>query len=205
MKKNLLKTLIVLIILPVLVLVGCKNKSLPTLNLSRYLKSEITIKRYGLSEEKSDNLSLLTESKAKEGNLSQYLKFEIKTNPVWTYKMYVEKITFYVYCNESSEYQMTINVKMTDLASEEAILETTTENVETEEIEEQITITPQGKKAIKCSVNINKTIVNAFGSSISIDVYNSPELFSGEGENKSNFMWLIYGLEIHGESRTYSR
>ena len=205
MKKNLLKSLLVFLILPVLVFVGCKNKELPTINLSKYLKSEISVKRQGFTEAKAADLSLLTDKKPNYENLSQYLKFEIQANNVWMYKMYVEKITFYAYCNESSDFQMIINVKMTDLASEEDILSSKSENVETVTVEEQVTFSPQAKKAVKCTVNINKTVINALGSTITIDTLNSPELFSGDGETKSTFTWMIYGFEIHGESRTYSR
>ena len=201
MKKNILKSLLIFLILPVLILVGCKNKSLPSLNLSTYLKDTISITRYDLEEPSNASLSFITDPKLKKENLSKYLNFDITANNVWMYKMYVETISFYVYCNETSEYQMTINVKMTDLASEETILNSTTENVETETVQEQVTFTPKANKSIKCTFKINKTVINALGSNISIDVYNSPELFS----NESTFTWMIYGLEIHGESRTYSR
>ena len=205
MRKKLLKSLLVLILIPILVLVGCKNKQLPAINLSKYLKQEISVKREGVTDAKIESLNVIAEPKLNQEYLSQYRKFELQANNVWMYKMYVEKITFYVYCNEASEFQMIINVKMTDLASEEDILATTTENVETETIEEQITLTPEKNKAVKCTVNIGKTVVNALGTTITIDTYHSPELFSGDGESNSTFMWMIYGFEIHGESRTYSR
>lgn len=205
MRKKLLKSLLIFLLLPVLIFVGCKNKELPAINLSRYLKKEISIKTHDISQAKTADLSIITEKKPNVEYLAQYLKFEIPANNVWMYKMYVEKISFYVYCNETSEFQMIVNVKMSDLASEEDILNTKTENVETETIEEQITLTPEAKKSIKCTININKTVVNALGSTITIDTYNSRELFSGDGESNSSFTWMIYGFEIHGESRSYSR
>ena len=30
-------------------------------------------------------------------------------------------------------------------------------------------------------------------------------IYSGDAETKSNFMWLIYDFEVHGESRAYTR
>lgn len=207
MKKNLLKSILIFLMLPVIMFVGCKNKEtqLPKINLSRYFKDEISVLRYGISEKSTDTISLLTQKKAKKSNLSKYQKFELNANSVWIYKMYIESISFYVYCNESSDYQMTINVTMSDLADEEGILNSTDTNVETETVEQQCSLFPKAKKAIKCNVKINKTVVNALGSTITIDILNSPELFSSDGENESTFMWLIYGFEIHGESRTYSR
>lgn len=205
MKKNILKSLFIILMLPVLVLVGCKNKELPALNLSRYIKSDISVRRYGVAEASKSSLSILTEKKAKQENLSKYLQFELTADNVWMYKMYIEKITFYVYCNESSEFQMIINLKMTDLATEKDIFSSTTESVNTSDLEEQVSITPKANKAIKCTVNINRTVIKAVGSTITLDIYNSPELFSSDGNTESNFMWLIYDFEIHGESRTYSR
>lgn len=207
MRKKLLNLLFVILILPVMVLTGCKkgSSSLPAINVSRYFKDEITISRYNITDDRTDSISFLTQKKAKKENLSKYVKFELNADPVWIYKMYVESIVFYVYCNESSEFQMTINVKMTNLADESAILESKSDNVATEDVEQQVTIMPKGKKAIKCVVPINKTVVNSLGSTITIDFKNSPELFSTEGENESSLMWLIYGFQVHGESRTYSR
>ena len=208
MRKKLLNLLFVILILPVMVLTGCKkgSSSLPAINVSKYFKDEITISRYNIAEDSTDSISFLTQKKAKKENLSKYVKFELNADPVWIYKMYVESIVFYVYCNESSEFQMTINVKMTNLADESAILESKSDNVATEDVEQQVTIMPKGKKAIKCVVPINKTVVNSLGSTITIDFFtNSQEIFSSVGENESSLMWLIYGFQVHGESRTYSR
>lgn len=202
--KKILNFLLALLVLPFAFLTGCKNSSLPAINLSRYLKDEITIKRNGIASSSTDTISLLTQSKAKKENLSKYESFELNTQPVWMYKMYIEKITFYVYCNEESDYQMTLVISMSNLASEETINSTTSETIETETIEEPITFTPKAKKAVKCTANINKTVANALGSTISIKL-DSLEIFSGDEDNPSNFMWLIYDFEIHGESRTYTR
>lgn len=210
MKNKLLKIMLMFMLLPVMILSGCKNKGLPAIDNSTYLKDVITIISYGLLEddgtlsEDSASLSLITEPKLKTENLSKYLKFEITAQPVWMYKMYIEYISFYVYCNESAE-QMTINFTMTNLASEDDIMNAIGQSIETETVEEQLAIAPKAKKAIKCKIPINKTIPTATGSTITIDVLNSPELFSGDEENSSSFMWLIYGFEIHGESRTYTR
>lgn len=202
--KKLLKILLVFLLLPVMTLTGCKKKSLPSINLERYLKDEITVKQVN-TDASTKALSLITQDEAKDENLSKYLKFEISTDPVWMYKMYIESITFYVYCNESSEFLLNLNIKITNLATEDAIMEAITENVETETFEKIASFNPKEKKAIKCTVDVNQTIVNATGSTITIDAYSSSELFSDDEESSSNFMWLIYGFEIHGESRTYTR
>ena len=206
MKKTLLKMLVMLLLIPVMVFVGCKNsKQLPKISTSKYFKNEIKISRNGFDETSTDSISLLTQRKAKDEFLSQYTKFELNAESVWIYKMYIESISFYVYCNESSEDQMIIDLKISDVATEDAIWESTEESVETETFSSQCTITPKARKAIKCNYEVNRTVVGATGSTLTIDILNSLELYSGDIETKSTFMWLIYGLEIHGESRTYSR
>lgn len=210
MKKNLLKFFAIFLLLPAIMFVGCKNAKLPAIKLSGYLKDEITVISYGLLEsdgtlsEESESLSLLTEKKAKTENLSKYLKFTLTANPVTMYKMYVEYISFYVYCNESAE-QMTINVTMSNLASEDDIRNATNQSVETDTAEEQVAFKVKAKKSVKCTIPIKKTVATATGSTITIDIFNSRDLFSGDGENDSTFKWLIYGFEIHGEPRAYTR
>ena len=218
MRNKLLKTLLIFLLMPVLVFSACtKNKKmLPKINATRYFKDEITITRYVLantSEEENsseinnkstDMLSLLTAKKANTNNLSKYISFELTAQPVWIYKMYIESISFYVYCNEDSEYQMIIDLFMTDLADEDVILKATSEVVETETYNEQCTILPKAKKAIKCNYKIGKTVAKVAASKLTIKL-NSSEVFSGDENGNSTFMWLIYGLEIHGESRAYTK
>ena len=204
--KKLLKSLVIFMLLPVIILVGCKkSKTLPAISIARYFKEDITISRNGIADTNTDKISILTQNKPKEENFSQYRKFTINAEPVWIYKMYIEKISFYVYCNESNESQMIINLEMTNLATEDAIWAATQETVESETFSSQCTLTPQARKAIKCNFEINRTVIVATGSTLSIDIENSLELYSGDAETKSTFMWQIYGLEVYGESRTYTR
>ncbi len=205
MKKNLLKSLVIFLLLPVLIFVGCKNsKSLPSITISRYIKDKITVSRYGFAEDSTDTVSLLTQKKAKNQYLSPYTKFELNAQPIWIYKMYVQKITFYVYCNKTTETQLTLNLKMTDLASEDDIWASKDENVSTADYEAQCTVEPKAYKSIKCTFEIDKTVIVATGSTITINV-DSMEIFSLDENGESSFRWLIYGFKIHGESRAYTR
>ncbi|MBR3885954.1 MAG: hypothetical protein IKJ33_05820 [Clostridia bacterium] len=205
--KKLLKTFVIFLLLPVLVFVGCKDdkKELPKIDTARYFKDKITIHRNAFAETSTDSLSILTKDKPDNNLLSQYTKFEINAEPVWIYKMYIEKISFYVYCSESSETILTVNLKMTDLATEDAIWAATQENVQAESFEAQCDILPEAYKSVKCNFEINRTVIVATGSTLSIDILNSRDIYSGDAENKSTFSWLIYGLEVRGESRTYTR
>lgn len=210
MKKNLLNIFMVLLLLPVIMFSGCKKSELKAIDSAIYLKDEIQVISYGILEndgslaETPGSLTLLTQKKAKTDNLSKYLKFVINAQPVMMYKMYIEYISFYIYCNESAD-QMTINFTMSNLASEDGILNSKEQTVEPVTVEEQLALSPKAKKKIRCTIPINKTIATATGSTITIDVLNSTELFSGDEETNSTFMWLIYKFEIHGESRSYTR
>ena len=206
MKKSILKRLAIFLLLPILVFVGCKKSdSIPAISITRYFKDDVSISRFNLTESTTDTITLLSQKKANKKNLSKYIKFELKAEPVWMYKMYIEKIVFYVYCNETSEYLLTLNLKMTDLSKEEDILNNTNENVPREDIELQYDVSPKAFKSIKCTFNINRTLNVATGSTITIDILNSLELFSSYGEDQSTFMWLIHGFKVYGESRAYSR
>ena len=68
MRKKLLNLLFVILILPVMVLTGCKkgSSSLPAINVSKYFKDEITISRYNIAEDSTDSISFLTQKKAKK-------------------------------------------------------------------------------------------------------------------------------------------
>ena len=93
---------------------------------------------------------------------------------------------------------------MTDLASEEEIWSSTQEAIPSKNYEEQCTIEPKAYKSIKCTFEINQTVVLATGSTITINV-DSLEIFSINENGESTFKWLIYGFEVHGESRAYTR
>jgi len=204
MKKNKLKTLLAILIVPILLFCGCKNKELPAIELSRYLNESLTISRHLTEEKTNETIDFIATKNLDKANLSKYTKFEFSANSVWMYKMYVEYISFYVYTNEASQYEMILNLKMSDLADESEILKSNTDSIEVETIEKQCTIKPQKDHAIKCTFPIGKTVARALGADISIDILNSLELYSDDDETFS-FKWLIYGLEIHGESRTYSK
>ena len=206
MRKNLFKSLVIFLLLPVLILVGCKNKNeLPVISTKKYFKDKVTVSRNGFAENSTETLDILTQEKANKDYFAPYEKFELTAEPVWIYKMYIQKISFYVYCNETSETILTVNLKMTDLATEDAIWSATQETVESETFESQCSVEPKALKPIKCIFEINRTVIVATGSTLTIDILNSLEIYSGDAETKSSFMWLIYDFEVHGESRAYTR
>ena len=205
MKNKLLKSLFALLLIPVLFFAGCKDKkSLPAIDLATYLKEEITVSYYQLEAKSTKDLSFITDTKLDEEKLGKYVKFELSANSVWMYKMFVESISFYVYTTASSTSEMIVDVSMTNMADEEVLKKTNSEEPEITTASEQCTFIPEKNKATKCTFKINKAVARATGATIIIDISNSLELFDTDN-GQADFNWVIYGFEIHGESRAYSK
>ena len=106
MKNKLFKTLLVLLIIPVLFFTGCKKeKLLPAIDLSTYLKNEISVKFYQMESASTQELSFVTAPELDKEKLGKYVSFELNSNSVWMYKMYIETISFYVYTNLKTSYE----------------------------------------------------------------------------------------------------
>ena len=205
MKNKLLKSFFAILLIPVLFLAGCKKADpLPAIDLATYLNSEMTVSYYQLEAKSTKDVSFITDTKFDEEKLGKYVKFELTANTVWMYKMYVESISFYVYTTASSTSEMIVNVSMTNMADEESLKKTSSEEPPTETASEQCTFIPEKGKATKCTFNIGKTVAKATGATITIDILNSLELFDTDN-GQADFQWVIYGFEIHGESRAYSK
>ena len=205
MKNKILKTLLALLILPVLILTGCKkNDPLPAIDLPTYLNNEINVMFYQMETASTQELSFVTAPELDKEKLGKYVSFELYANSVWMYKMYIETISFYVYTTQSSITEMIVNLSITNVADEETLKTINSEEPTTDTAKEQCAFIPEANKATKCTFTINKAIAKPTGSTITIDILNSLELFDDENEETS-FKWVIYGLEINGESRAYSK
>ena len=205
MKNKLLKSLFALLLIPVLFFAGCKgNDPLPAIDLATYMNEEMTVSYYQLEAKSTKDISFISETEFDEEKLGKYVKFELTANSVWMYKMFVESISFYVYTTASSTNEMIINVSMTNMADEEDLRKTTSEEPPISTASEQCTFIPEKGKATKCTFKINKAVAKATGATIIIDISNSLELFDTDG-GQADFNWVIYGFEIHGESRAYSK
>lgn len=179
---------------------GCSNNSLPAIDMLTYFKPSVstTVFRGSLSSSQTINLSLLTSSKPLKSEMDKYLEFTFSANANWIYKMYIEKVEFYVLSNESSDIQMSLNFSMTNLAKENNLSSTST-------FEELKSHTPVSGLAQKYTFYINQVVPKATGSTITIDILESSELISNNSNPDSDFKWLIYGFKIYGESREYSK
>ena len=200
MKKITTFILSIFIITITLLSCGCSGNKITAIDMPTYVKNTITATTYknNTSSTRSLTLSALTKNYADTSYMDKYLDFTLSTNPSWTYKMYIEKVEFYVLTSESSNSQMSLALTMTNLADESNLASTATFS----ELKSHV---PEQGTAQKYTFEINKVFSKATGSTITIDMSESSELLIDKNGQNSNFNWLIYGLKIYGEHREYSK
>ncbi len=208
MKRKILNLLITMLCAPILMLCSCSNKpkEIPVVDATVYLQEDVTASLYSKNPNTKNDKSLkLSELLLKEPdplNIDSFVEIKVTANSTWIYKMYIEYITFYVYTNKSADVEMIVNFKMTNLAKEEEI---GTTDAGKEATEETCSFVPQENGSILCRVDLNKTVATATGSEITFDILNSTSGTVADNEgNPTDFRWMIYGLEIHGEHRAYN-
>ncbi len=200
MKKFISLTFSLMLILILPLFAGCSNGSLPKINMSVYYQSTCTanIAYSSTAAAKSISLDTLTNQKSDTSKMAKYLDFTINGNISYLYKMYIQKIEFYVLTNQDAE-QMTFNLSVTNLAKESSISDYDT-------FTEMKSYNIKGYQVQKCSFEINQVVVSSAETSIKIDLSESSELLTSKTDGQENtFVWMLYGLQVYGESREYSR
>lgn len=179
---------------------ACSNDSLKPIKMSVYFNNNVTATTYknDVSSNKTLNIGTLTSSKADRSKMDKYLDFTFSANGSWIYKMYIDRIEFYVLSNETTSSQMTITLNITNTAKETNLTETSTHT----DIKSH---NPQKNIAQKYTFKINKVIATATGSTFTLDIGESSELISTKNNPDNNFCWIIYDFKIIGESREYSK
>ncbi len=207
MKKNILKVLCAFLCIPIICLCGCSNKKKSKLNaidINTYFSSTTTTTIYndGTTNTSKTNTENLTAEKPNKDIIDRYESFEIKANAEWIYKMYIDYIYFYVYTSENSSSELVVNITITNAVTESEIGKELEENTK---FETQTSLIPQKDGSTLCEVAINRVVATATGSTLTFDVLNSiPQVFLDDNGKDNGLKWIIYGLEIHGESRAYS-
>ena len=201
MKNRLLKILMAIICIPVLLVSACSSKDskLDTINLSTYYQEKVSSTIYGQTKKVESSLSSLTAKEPAMKEIGQYTSFTLTANPAWIYKMYIDYIYFYVYTNIDVATQMTINVSITNLASENDLTNPS------DDFTADCSLIPEKNGTFLCKVKVQKVVATATGSEVTFDILNTPEVFYDEYAQENNFKWIIYGLEFHAESRAYSK
>lgn len=203
MKNFIKKFLASVLILPILFLCSCSGVSdLPSINMQTYFEDSVTATVFNNSTSNSSTrdipLSVLTANSPNTDYLDRFVEFELEGNGAWLYKMYIDKIVFYVYTNESSDSEMIVNFSITNVAHEDDL-------ELTEEFTGQCSFYPQSNGSAYCELTIDRVIATATGSTITFDILNSTSgTVADEEGNTTSFRWVIYGFKIYGESRSYS-
>lgn len=207
MKKTILKVLCFALCVPLVLLCGCSNKKKSKLNVidfGTYFSASATSKIYdnGTTNTKNLESNNLTAKSPNKDIIDRYESFEIKATAEWIYKMYVDYICFYVYTTEESASEMVVNITITNAVAESEIGKELDENTK---FETQTSLIPQKDGSIFCEVKIDRVVATATGATLTFDILNSvPQIFTDNEGNDNGLKWIIYGLEIYGESRAYS-
>ena len=177
---------------------GC-SKGIPAINMPTYFKTSVTSTVYKNSSTSSKTLTLDQFcSGADTSKLDKYLDFKFAANSSWIYKMYIEKLEFYVLTNTTPDTEMTFTIKLSNLAKEDNISSVS-------EITETQSIYPTANEPYKLTLFVNRVVATATGMTMSIDISESSELLLDKNNPDNDFKWLIYGLKIYGEHREYSK
>lgn len=197
MKKIITKLLSILLIIPCLLLCACS--SVKTITLSAYYETpEATIWSSSKTEKKNLSLDDLSSKKPVTTKMDAYLQLEMKAKSDFVYKLYIEKIEFYVYANQDAT-EMTLNLSITNMAKE-------TDISNAAEFETYSSIAPKKNKSVKVTMPVERVIATATGSTLTLDILDSKNTtITDENGNATGFKWIIHGFKIYGEHRTYSK
>ena len=201
MRNALKKIFTILICLPVIFLCSCGGvkptcDALPS--VSYYYGNSISCNIFNQDETKTINTTSITNKKLNKDMLDAYAQFTLNGKSAEMYHLYIEYIYFKIYTNEDSEFQLDINVNLTNVIKESDI-----GNSELKDEDKVFTNTyaaPAKKKGtVQVKIEVKRTVATATGSKLTIDVLTS-DMFA---EENSTFKWCIYDFKIYGESRSY--
>lgn len=186
MKKKLLSLLALILCLPAMFLVGCKEQPDNSINMNRYFQSKVKYELYNQGSSKVET-ELKEFTHSLNDNQRQYSEIAFNYEGSWIYKMYVEKVSFDIYANAEQEVQFVLrmdNLSNSDIDSKsepkfKVLAETKTNEV--------ITVT----------FVINDYINKETSSTMRI-ITDGAQYFQGENEN---FVFDISNLRIYGEHR----
>lgn len=201
MKKIKAFTLALLFISFAVLFSGC-SKGIPAIDMPTYFKDSVTSNVYKSTSYTNKTLSLsqFTNSNPDTTKMDKYLDFSFTANSDWIYKMYIEKIEFYVITSETPLTEMTFTFNISNLAKENNITEENNIKNET------ISINPTANSPYKIILPVDRVVRTASSTTtITIDISESSELLLNKNNTNNSFKWMIYGLTVFGESREYSR
>ena len=116
--KNRIKNLFILLIcLPAILLTSC-GKDKPKCNevtSSYYFKNEITCDIFNETNQRKITIDSISGSKANLDTLDAYAKMTFSGNSAEMYHFYIEYVYFKVYTNETSDFELNLNLNITNV------------------------------------------------------------------------------------------
>ena len=203
--KKLKQSLFIFLLLPVMFFCGCSKTNIKPQEFTAYFSDKVTTTIYknnGSTSSKVITSSVISSSTPNLDYADKYLTMETTAKGEWIYKMYVESIYFYVYTSHSAQNEMIVNVTLSNFVKEEDI---NNKDNEDKTLTAQCSFFPEKNNSTLCKVDVNRVVATKLTTSISFDINNSVYgILCEEDGSPNDFKWLIYGIEIVGESRTYN-
>lgn len=205
--KKLKKSLFIFLLMPVMLFCGCSKSNIKPQDFNTYFSDKVNCyiyKNNGTSSSKDITAKTIAASTPDLDFADKYISLETTAKGEWLYKMYVETIYFYVYTSHAAETEMIVNVTFTNFVKEEDI---NNKNLTDEDktLTAQCSFYPAENNSTLCKVEVNRVVATATTTKIKFDINNSVHgILCTELSEPNDFKWLIYGLEIVGESRAYN-
>ena len=211
MKRYLNLLLALFLCVPILLFTGCGTKMCKTIDTSYYFNNKINCSFFYDRNTRDLSIFDLEAKNPDKDLLDAYAQIMINTNSenARAYHLYIDYITFYVYFNESSEFDFNLKVLIPNAVEEKNVWENT-ENLDDidKNFQDTYSTKPKANKSAEFKIKVQRVIVVTTGTSITFDLTENNEIFKPqedmeEDEKAVTFKWLIYGLEIHAEARAY--
>lgn len=186
MKKKLLSLLALVLCLPAMFLVGCKEQTDNSINMSRYFQSKVKYELYNQGTSKIET-ELQEFTHSLNDNQRQYDSISFTYEGSWMYKMYIEKVSFDIYASADQDVQFVLrfnNLSNGDLDSKS-------------EPKFKVLAETKANQAITVTFIVNDYINKETSSTMVIDTDGSQYF---QGDNK-DFVFDISNVKVYGEHR----
>ena len=186
MKKKLLSLIALILCLPAMFLVGCKEQTDKSINMNRYFQSKVKYELYNQGTSKIET-ELQEFTHSLNDNQRQYSEIIFNYEGSWIYKMYIEKVSFDIYASADQDVQFILRMdnlsnKDTDSKSEPKF---------------KVLAETKANQAITVTFIVNDYINKETSSTMKI-LTDGAQYF--QGDNK-DFVFDISNLRVYGEHR----
>ena len=197
--KNKLKNLFILVIcLPVMLLCSCggEKPKCKQVNSTYYYNNEIACDIFNDSAQRKITIDSISGSKVNIDTIGAYAKMTFTGKSAELFHFYIEYIYFKVYTNEASEYELNLNINITNAIKEEDIKK---DNVDDKTYSNTFSCQTKQNGVVQVKAKIDRVIATATGTTLTIDALTSDMFIDTE----TTFKWTIFDFKIYGEARAY--